>query len=72
MPKSTPGEKPTRKVLAASTGEVPKGRRILRTVPAAPAMPGTKHGSPRGPLPQTPLHHVRHDPSEIDDTTDEE
>lgn len=72
MVKSNPGRKNTDKIMAAAAGEVPKARRITRTKAPAPAMPGTQHGSPRGQLPQTPLHHVRHDPSEIDDTSEEE
>lgn len=74
MPKQNPGERPTKKIMAAAAGETPKSKtRIVRTKPASPAMPGTRVSSPS---PKWPPNHkalgLAHDPSEIDDTTEED
>lgn len=48
-PKQNPGQKPTRKIMAAATGETkPNARLVKRTRPVVLAMPGTsfRHPSP--------------------------
>jgi len=68
MPKQNPGERPTRKIMAAAAGEVPKDRRrIVRTKPAAPAMPDQRFHMSRAASPAM----LAIDPSEIDDTSEE-
>lgn len=71
MPKQNPGERPTKKIMAAAAGETPKKKTIVRTKPPAPAMP---HERFKRPVPKWPPTHssLARDPSEIDDTTEED
>lgn len=69
MAKQNPGETPSKKIMAAAAGEVPKHRQVTRTKPASPAMPGTLF--PRKTPAKWPPKHSS-DTSEIDDTTEED
>jgi len=68
MAKQNPGEKPTTKIMAAATGEVRKGVKVLRTKAPAPAMPGElfPHRRPQWPPKHSSLTAAS---SEGEDTT---